>query len=195
MAENTSGITSAILEKANADAAKIVTVAQQYAAAKISDAEKQADEYLASTRAETAKQCAFIRERGESNARINRKKALTGAKTDIVNGVFAQVRDLLGTLSADELAVFFGKIIEKYAESDDVAIISEKHADVVEKVKELPSVRDKGTVVVIGDYLPDGMLLSDKKADKDFTFAALADYYGENMRAEVADKLFGNSGR
>lgn len=195
MAENTSGIISAIIEKANADAAKIVTVAQQYAEAKISDAEKQADEYLVSVRAETEKQCAFIRERGESNARINRKKALTGAKTDVVNGVFALVGDLLRNLSADELTEFFGKIIEKYAEYGDVAIISEKHGDVVEKVKELQSVRDKGTIVVTGDGLPDGMLLSSDKADKDFTFAALAGFYGENMRAEVADKLFGNSGR
>lgn len=193
MAENTSGITGAILAKANEDAAKIIAAAQQYAAAKIAEAEKLADDYIAAARIETANQCAFITERSESNARIERKKALTGAKDGIVDGVFANVKNLLASMSEDELVAFFGKIIENYADSEDVAIISDRNKSVADKVRSLSAVKEKHITVETEAGLPDGMLLSGKKADKDFTFDALAGFYRENMRAEIAEQLFGQN--
>ena len=43
MAENINGIIGAIAEKASADADKIIALAEQYAAAKIADAEREAE--------------------------------------------------------------------------------------------------------------------------------------------------------
>ena len=116
MAENISGIIDAIAEKAAADADKIVALAEEYAAAKLAAAMEEAEKYLSESAADTAARCAFIRERSESNARIDRKKALAGAKADVVDEVFNAVRQKLENMSVKEAAQLFIALIEKYAD-------------------------------------------------------------------------------
>ena len=113
MAENISGIIDAIAEKAAADADKIVALAEEYAAAKLAAATEEAERYLSESAADTAARCAFIRERSESNARIDRKKALAGAKADVVDEVFNAVRQKLENMPVKEAAQLFIALIEK----------------------------------------------------------------------------------
>ena len=74
MAENTNGITEAIIAKANEDAERILSVAEEYKQAKLEEATKVSDGIFADTREETKNACAFICERGESSPVSSAKK-------------------------------------------------------------------------------------------------------------------------
>ena len=184
MAENISGIIDAIAEKAAADADKIVALAEEYAAAKLAAATEEAERYLSESAADTAARCAFIRERSESNARIDRKKALAGAKADVV------VRQKLENMPVKEAAQLFIALIEKYADDGDTAVLSSRYAAEKGDIAASPAAVKKGVSVQTDDKLSPGMLISGKTADKDFTFASIAAYYKEVMSADVARQLF-----
>ena len=190
MAENISGIIDAIAEKAAADADKIVALAEEYAAAKLAAAMEEAERYLSESAADTAARCAFIRERSESNARIDRKKALAGAKADVVDEVFNAVRQKLENMPVKEAAQLFIALIEKYADDGDTAVLSSRYAAEKGDIAASHAAVKKGVSVQTDDKLSPGMLISGKTADKDFTFASIAAYYKEVMSADVARQLF-----
>lgn len=190
MAENISGIIDAIAEKAAADADKIVALAEEYAAAKLAAATEEAERYLSESAADTAARCAFIRERSESNARIDRKKALAGAKADVVDEVFNAVRQKLENMPVKEAAQLFIALIEKYADDGDTAVLSSRYAVEKGDIAASHAAVKKGVSVQTDDKLSPGMLISGKTADKDFTFASIAAYYKEVMSADVARQLF-----
>ena len=170
MAENISGIIDAIAEKAAADADKIVALAEEYAAAKLAAAMEEAERYLPESAADTAARCAFIRERSESNARIDRKKALAGAKADVVDEVFNAVRQKLENMPVKEAAQLFITLIEKYADDGDTAVLSSRYAAEKGDIAASHAAVKKGVSVQTDDKLSPGMLISGKTADKDFTF-------------------------
>ena len=194
MAENINGIIGAIAEKASADADKIIALAEQYAAAKIADAEREAERIRAAAAAEAASRCAFIAERSESNARIERKKAIAGAKTDITDEVFAKVCKRLESMDDNRAADLFAALIAKYGESGDIALIAQRYAAVAKRIADNPAVKAKGIAVKTESSLPAGMLLSGKKSDKDFTFRSLARFYKAEVGTDVAKKLFEDGG-
>lgn len=194
MAENINGIIGAIAEKASADADKIIALAEQYAAAKIADAEREAERIRAAAAEEAASRCAFIAERSESNARIERKKSIAGAKTDITDEVFAKVCKRLESMDDNRAAELFAALIAKYGESGDVALIAQRYAAVAKRIADNPAVKAKGIAVKTESSLPAGMLLSGKKSDKDFTFRSLARFYKAEVGTDVAKKLFEDGG-
>ena len=194
MAENINGIIGAIAEKASADADKIIALAEQYAAAKIADAEREAERIRAAAAEEAASRCAFIAERSESNARIERKKSIAGAKTDITDEVFAKVCKRLESMDDNRAADLFAALIAKYGESGDVALIAQRYAAVAKRIADNPAVKAKGIAVKTESSLPAGMLLSGKKSDKDFTFRSLARFYKAEVGTDVAKKLFEDGG-
>ena len=194
MAENINGIIGAIAEKASADADKIIALAEQYAAAKIADAEREAERIRAAAAEEAASRCAFMAERSESNARIERKKSIAGAKTDITDEVFAKVCKRLESMDDNRAADLFAALIAKYGESGDVALIAQRYAAVAKRIADNPAVKAKGIAVKTESSLPAGMLLSGKKSDKDFTFRSLARFYKAEVGTDVAKKLFEDGG-
>lgn len=113
MAENTNGITEAIIAKANEDAERILSVAEEYKQAKLEEATKVSDGIFADTREETKNACAFICERGESSSRIERKKALTRAKAEVVDGVFDAVKQKLATLDKEKTVEFLHRLSKR----------------------------------------------------------------------------------
>lgn len=194
MAENTNGITEAIIAKANEDAERILSVAEEYKQAKLEECAKISDGIFADTREETKNACAFIRERGESSSRIERKKALTRAKAEVVDGVFDAVRNKLIALDKQKTLEFFSSIIEKNAEEGDKIVLSSRHADIKDDlIKELGK-KNLRFDVSLGDTIDGGLILSGKNSDKDYSFDAIVGFCKETMRAETAKKLFGTEG-
>lgn len=129
MAENISGIIDAIAEKAAADADKIVALAEEYAAAKLAAATEEAERYLSESGCPIPPPGALLfANASESNARIDRKKALAGAKADVVDEVFNAVRQKLENMPVKEAAQLFIALIEKYADDGDTAVLSSRYA-------------------------------------------------------------------
>ena len=194
MAENTNGITEAIIANANEDAERILSVAEEYKQAKLEEATKVSDGIFADTREETKNACAFIRERGESSSRIERKKALTRAKAEVVDGVFDAVRDKLIALDKEHTLGFFASIIEKNVEEGDKIVLSSRHSDIKDDlIKELGK-KNLRFDVSLSDAIDGGLVLSGKSSDKDYSFDAIVGFCKETMRAETAKKLFGTEG-
>lgn len=194
MAENTNGITEAIIAKANEDAERILSVAEEYKQAKLEEATKVSDGIFADTREETKNACAFICERGESSSRIERKKALTRAKAEVVDGVFDAVKQKLATLDKEKTVEFFASIIEKNAEAGDKIVLSVRHADIKDDLIKTLGTKNMRFDLSLSDALDGGLVLSGKNSDKDYSFDAIVGFCKENLRAEAAKKLFGTEG-
>ena len=193
MAENTNGITEAIIVKANDDAARIMSVAEQYGQAKQAEAQSVADGVLACAREEAAKACAFIAERGESNSRIERKKALTQAKTEIVDEVFDKAKAMLFALDESKTLQFISVLLEKNVEKGDKLVLSQRHAALADKIAALPVVKNNDVTLAVGDF-DGGFRLFGEKSDKDCSFDAIIAFGAENLRAYAAKKLFDSEG-
>lgn len=193
MAENTNGITEAIIVKANDDAARIMSVAEQYGQAKQAEAQSVADGVLACAREEAAKACAFIAERGESNSRIERKKALTQAKTEIVDEVFDKAKAMLFALDESRTLQFISVLLEKNVEKGDKLVLSKRHAALADKIAALPVVKNNDVTLAVGDF-DGGFRLFGEKSDKDCSFDAIIAFGAENLRAYAAKKLFDSEG-
>ena len=194
MAENTNGITEAIIVKANDDAARIMSVAEQYRQAKQAEAQSVADGILSCAREEAAKACAFIAERGESNSRIERKKALTQAKTELVDEVFDKAKAMLFALDETETLQFFSVLLEKNVERGDKLVLSKRHAVLADKISALPAVKNNDVTLSIGGDFDGGFTLCGEKSDKDCSFDAIIAFGAENLRAYAAKKLFDSEG-
>lgn len=143
-----------------------MSVAEEYKQAKLEEATKVSDGIFADTREETKNACAFIRERGESSSRIERKKALTRAKAEVVDGVFDAVRDKLIALDKEHTLGFFASIIEKNVEEGDKIVLSSRHSDIKDDlIKELGK-KNLRFDVSLSDAIDGGLVLSGKSSEQ-----------------------------
>ena len=166
MAENTNGITEAIIAKANEDAERILSVAEEYKQAKLEEATKVSDGIFADTR----------------------------AKAEVVDGVFDAVKQKLATLDKEKTVEFFASIIEKNAEAGDKIVLSVRHADIKDDLIKTLGTKNMRFDLSLSDALDGGLVLSGKNSDKDYSFDAIVGFCKENLRAEAAKKLFGTEG-
>lgn len=194
MAENTNGITEAIIAKANEDAARINAAAEQYGQAKLAEAQKNCDDIMSCARKEARSACAFIRERNESACRIERKKAITKAKTDVVDAVFDGALDMLYKADEEKTLKFFALLIGKNAEEGDRLVLSARHAGIADKVAALPEIKSKKISVSADGTHDGGFILYGKNSDKDCSYGAIIEFCKQTESAQVAKRLFDEDG-
>ena len=180
-----------IVADGKAEAAKIISDAEKIAAETVDAAERQAAEYAEKQRASALAAVKDLEDGKRTLGAIEEKKILLGAKQRLVETVYLRVVQKLNKMTKAEFLALADKLISKYAEKGETAVLSENCPASAEEVEALPSAKALGLKASGGGKFGGGIMLSGKSCDKDLSFAALCAAARENTEAEVAAELFG----
>lgn len=181
---------------------RIISDAEQSAAATVAGAKKRADEIIAAAEeeaqraragveAEVAARVKAITEGKLAQARLDGAKILLAEKRRVIDSVYERARKELSALSEAQTVEMSDRLLQLYAEEGDEISFSPdfKYA---KQVSELDEVKAKKLKVKLNDRSVDGgFALRGRTSDKDLSFAALLTYDRERNEAVIAADIFG----
>lgn len=183
-------IINKIISDAEDFASSAAAAAEAQAQAAIAEARAKAEETENAERENAAKEGEEFVARRMTIARLDGKKAMLGAKQQIVSEVFEKALEKLCAAPEDKYFALVKKGVEKYAESGDTVILSENAPFSAEKLQS--AVSGLGITVLKQGKFKGGAIVSGAKRDTDLSFEALvADYY-EKSSGDVARAIFGD---
>ncbi len=174
-----------------AEAEKIISDAEKYAEETIAAATRQAAEYAEKQRLSAETAANDILRGKRTLGAIEEKKILLGAKQSIVETVYLRVVQKLNKTTKAEFLALADRLISKYAERGETAVLAANCPASAEEVEALASAKALGIKATGGGKFNGGIVLSGKTCDKDLSFAALCAAARESTEAEVAAELFG----
>ena len=181
---------------------KIQSDAQIHAKAIVEEANNKANEilavvaegckaYLANTKSEIDSLEIDVANRSEAVAKLDAKKLILKAKTQIVDDTFKLALQKLQKLPKNKLTkVLMGML--NYAEDGDVITISANEKDIITKDVVSAYAKEKGIKLSLNKSFGDfdgGMMLSGSGIDKNLTFEVELALLRDTIEAEVAKEL------
>lgn len=180
-----------ILTDGENKAKAIVIEAQTIAEKQKSEAENWASNYL-DVQTKLAKDEAeeLIRRR-LTVADLDVRKEILKAKQEVISRVLDKVYNDLCSLGKAEYLDLIENLIEKFADSDDIVMLSNDGIINEEDVKSLKVFIAKNLSVCekIGEF-KGGVRLNGKVSDKDLTFKAVINEKKEKFVSQIAEDLF-----
>lgn len=187
----------AILEKIISDAQiradAMVSEAQDKAQTILADTAEQCKSYLAKTKSETDKMTDEIIARGKTVAELDAKKLLLGAKSEILNRVFARALEKLRELDKDAYKNLLLGMLEN-AQNGDTVILSEREKSILTSEDIAEFAKEKGIKLTLSKQTGNfdgGMILSGGGVDKNFTFEVEIDTLRDSVETDIAKEIFG----
>lgn len=187
----------AILEKiisdANDYAQKTIEQAEKKAELMVEEQKREAEEMINKRVEEAVHEGETIVDRRRTIAVLDGKKNVLAAKQAIVSRVYELAEKKLCETSAEKYLLFVEKNIEKYAEEDDVIVLSENAPFAAERLLESSVCKQKGLKVEKTGKFSGGVFIVGKKRDTDLTFNAIVADYADKHAGETAIELFGKN--
>jgi V/A-type H+-transporting ATPase subunit E len=184
---NTDGV-----EKAKAEATKIISQAETEAKATLDAAKREADKVLAQARQETA---AYQQRTEETIRQAARDTILTVEKavtTLLTNLLLKDVN--LALTNEDVITPLVSEAVRAYIHSNgglDIVVASDKLAQTLRS--KLAAEAANGVKVITDDHMGAGfkVRLANGRVEHDFSGAAVAEALGKNLRPQLAALLKG----
>ena len=187
-----SKIIDKIILDAEAKAKAIVEQAEEKAQNIIDGAKAEAESFIEASKAGLEREKDSIISRRETVAMLEGRKIELGAKQALVDEVFRRALDKLLQISEKDYQDMIVGMLE-YAEDGDIVTVNKSCKSMLPKVFFTSYAKLKGIKLgynTSGGTFSGGMILSNGKVDKNFTFEAELDELKDTLLPEIVAKLF-----
>lgn len=190
MAENK--IIDKILSDSSERADKIISDAEIKAKAIVDSARIETETYSATTLKKLEEEREAIISRRETVANLEARKIELGAKQKVIDEVFKRALKILVDLPEKEYQDLIIAMLE-YAEDGDIVTVKKSCKSMLPKVFFTSFSKLKGIKLgynTQGGSFEGGMILSNGKVDKNFTFETELDELKDKILPDIVAKLF-----
>ena len=180
-----------ILERAQAEADKVVEAAQSEARAVMKSAEKQIAGYEHLMGEDLEALSNAVKRKEVASAELELKKQLLSAKSELIEGVFGDVRKKLGSLSDKKRESHITALLDAARKEVNVAAVQCSGKDA--KFVEASGSGNSRLKVVKNDEMLGGIIAEspDGKLRVDYSYETLLEQVKSKVLGDVAKILFG----
>ncbi len=157
----------------------------------IAEAAEECKNYIYAQNAAIAEEVGDIEKRAAAAAELEVRKQTLAAKSKIIDAVFARVLEKLKNLDKADMKRLFLAMLNE-AEDGDVVVLGKEQAGVLNSKDVGDFAAKKGIKLTLsdkpGDF--DGMVLSSRNCEKNFTFEAETEGLREELQMQIAKEIF-----
>lgn len=183
-------IVGRIISDAEEAARRTVAAAEEKAAARIAEANANAETARKNTEAEVAEKIRGILDGKAATARLDGAKIMLGAKREIIDELYAFALKELVCLGKEDSLALANDLLRAYAEEGDSIAFAENYP-YVNETSALPIVREKKLKIAAERIkVEGGFVLVGERSDKNLSYEALLAADRAENEAELAAQMF-----
>lgn len=185
-------IVERIIADAQAEAAAALADAEARAEAILEEAKRSSAEFAAAEKKRAATAAAETVARSRTVAELDAGKIMLGAKSSLIDEVFASALKMAGELDAATCKKIVLGMLD-FAKDGDEITVSARESKIVTKKLVDEVAKKKGiklTLAGIGDF-DGGLIIAKDGEEKNFTYKVEFELLRDELEAAVAKKLFG----
>lgn len=183
-------IVEKIISDAENEAAAIIASAERHAEATVAAANDRAEKRKQGEKAAADKKAESIIEGKAATARLDSAKIMLAEKRAVIDEVYVRALKSIQSLGKAEALHLFERLLKEYAEEGDEIVFAENFG-YAQEVAKLDIVKERKLKVSSKKANIDGgCLLVGKNSDKDLSYSALLSADREEEQASIANLIF-----